>query len=311
MLKFEQLRYFQATAETGSFAAAGKKIHLSASAIAHGINALESHLGVVLLARKPASGVTVTPEGRQFLKQCQTAISEVESLESNFRSSDKLLQGELVVGCQEALTWSVAPRAIEILSQRHPDLHISLKTIFMDQRYQPLEDGDVDILLTFLVDETPPSCYTSMTLCNPNTYALMSANHPVYREGERIQLETLVNYPQIFIQDGPAMGLFAGMYKEAGLEPKSAVGSNISSGAQAVVGKTDAICLRIVRPSIHFSPLGDEIGYMEIQNEVKRPKVSIMTHKATHNDTPRKRMVFMEACKELFDSGAMRENFFY
>lgn len=59
-----ELRAFSAVAEEGSVSAAGRKLHLSQSAVSQTIQSLERQLGVQLLIRG-AGGVTLTTAGRR------------------------------------------------------------------------------------------------------------------------------------------------------------------------------------------------------------------------------------------------------
>ena len=49
---FDQLRVFLAVVETGSFAAAGRKLNRAVSVISYGIGNLEAQLGLTLFERE-------------------------------------------------------------------------------------------------------------------------------------------------------------------------------------------------------------------------------------------------------------------
>lgn len=66
-LKLNHLRYYVAATETGSFVAAGERLHISKTSIPHGVSCLGSLLGTQLLLLKRSGGVTTTPEGEKFL----------------------------------------------------------------------------------------------------------------------------------------------------------------------------------------------------------------------------------------------------
>lgn len=69
-----------AAAEAGSFAGAGRRLHLSTPALAKQINAFEAEYGLTLFSRS-RTGVELTPAGREFvedarpiMRQCEDAI---------------------------------------------------------------------------------------------------------------------------------------------------------------------------------------------------------------------------------------------
>jgi DNA-binding transcriptional LysR family regulator len=235
---------------------------------------------------------------------------EIESIDEIFKNKKQKLKGELVVGCQEGLSWCLTPRVIAELSCRHPDLKVITKTTWMDSRYAALESGEVDILVTFLVNETAPSVYNAAVLCQPGTVAMMRQGHPL-DNGKKVHLKELAKYEQVMINDGPGFNLFHAMYEERGLNPERMSMSNISTSAQSIVGCSDAVSLRILKPAHHLSPLGDEIVYPALADKVKGPDIVAITHKARSSANALKQEVFISLCQELFSSGKMREHMVY
>src|ERR1700748_3985780 len=229
MLKTEQLRCFIATVDAGSIAAAGARLNLSPSAVGYAIDALEDQLKTSLLIRRRSAGVSLTPDGARLLQLVRPLVQEIVDVNNLFAGRDGNLTGELIIGCQEALSWSIAPRAIERISKRHPSLNIALKTIFMDQGNRPLIDAEVDVLVTFLVNPAEDPGIDQEILCYPKPYAMMRRHHLLDRDGAPVLLAELSKYPQLFIQDGPALDLFAGMYRDQDLSPHYSMVANIST----------------------------------------------------------------------------------
>jgi DNA-binding transcriptional LysR family regulator len=310
MIKIEYLRYFKVTADKGSFAAAAEALHVSATSVVHGINSLEDHFGVSLFVRRKAIGITLTPDGQKLVKRVKALMLEIESIDETFKSKKQRLKGELVVGCQEGLSWCLTPRVISELSRKHPDLKIITKTTWMDSRYESLETGEVDILLTFLVNETAPPHYDSTILCQPGTVAMMRKGHPL-DSGKDVHLADLADYEQVMINDGPGYGLFYTMYEERELDPQKMTMSNISTSAQSIVGLSDAVSLRIMKPAHGLSPLGDAVVYPRVADDVVGPDIVAVTHKARSPANALKQEVFIAQCQELFSSGEMKQHIDY
>lgn len=141
MLKLEHLRSFIAAADTGSIATAGARLHMSPSAVSYAIDALGEELGTCLLIRRRSVGVGLTADGVRLVRVARPWLQQVADIDGMFTARERKLTGELIVGCQEALSWSLAPRAIAELSRRPPVIDVSLKTIFMDQGNRPLIVG--------------------------------------------------------------------------------------------------------------------------------------------------------------------------
>ncbi|WP_427965476.1 LysR family transcriptional regulator [Altererythrobacter sp.] len=310
MLKIDHLRYFVAAAETGSFLAAASRVRISPSSISYAVDCLEDSLGTALFVRKAAAGVVLTNDGNRLLRRAKSLIHEMEDLETRFGRHSGGLVGDLVVGCQEGLTWTLAPHAFSIVKRDNPDLNISLKTIWLDTRFASLDNGEVDVLLTFLIGEKPPKHYASTLLCRPQVYALMRKGHPL-DNGKPVALQDLANYPQVQMQDGPAFDYYYNMYRSIGAEPVVQTASNVSMCAQALIGRSDAVSLRIMRPSHTISPLGDEIVYPLLTDQVTLSSLYAITVSDKKLEAGDKRYEFIQVCKEQFDNGEMKANFYY
>lgn len=310
MIKIDYLKHFIAAAETGSFSMAASKVSISPTSIRHSIEKLETGLNTTLFIRRPAEGVSLTEDGQRLLRRSRHLINDAEDINGLFLSKDRKLRGNLIIGCQEGLTWSLVPRALEKMNELHPDLNISVKTVWMDTKFEKLESADVDVLLTFTILDELPTKYTVIDLCKPQACAMMRKGHPL-DTGHPVALKDLSAYPHIFIQDGPAWPLFYGMYKERNLKPEIYMYSNISTGAQSAVGRTDAISLRILRPANTRTPLGDQMVVPMVKDKVQQPRLIAATNRIKRPLRLDKRVVFMDICKELFDGGDMKSHVYY
>jgi DNA-binding transcriptional LysR family regulator len=90
------LSAFVQAAETGSFAAAGRKIGLTASAVGKGVARLEQRLGVRLFHRDTRN-MTLTEEGRLLLDRCRRIFEEVDAAEMELTRTAVAPSGRLRV----------------------------------------------------------------------------------------------------------------------------------------------------------------------------------------------------------------------
>jgi len=310
MIKIDYLRHFIAVTETGSFSGAATKANISTTSIRNSIEKLEAGLNTTLFVRKPADGVSLTDDGKRLLEQSKDLITNVDEIEGSFIAPDRKLRGNLTIGCQEGLTWSLIPRAIKKINEAHPDLNISVKTVWMDTKFTTLDDAEVDVLITFIIHKNIPQKYSVTDLCAPQTCVMMRKGHPL-DDGKPVKLKNLAQYPHIFIIDGPAWKLFSTMYFERQLEPNIHMYSNISTGAQSVVGSSDAVSLRILRPSNPFTPLGDPMVVPPLEDKVQKPRLIAATSRIRRPSSLDKRLIFIKICEELFNNGDMRNHIYY
>jgi DNA-binding transcriptional LysR family regulator len=92
------LRLFDAAGRRLSFKSAAEELHITPSAVSHGIRALEAWLGVVLFARG-RRGLTLTKEGREYLPYVREGLATLEAGAGRIGNDHS----------QKAITISVAP----------------------------------------------------------------------------------------------------------------------------------------------------------------------------------------------------------
>ena len=79
-MNFQQCRYVQTIAETGSFSKAAKKLFLTQPNLSASIRDLEEELGVQLFERSN-TGAKLTDDGHDFLKYAKRILGELDLLE--------------------------------------------------------------------------------------------------------------------------------------------------------------------------------------------------------------------------------------
>jgi DNA-binding transcriptional LysR family regulator len=87
---FDQLRIFLAVVDTGSFAAAGRRLGRAVSVISYGIANLEAQLGIVLFDREGTRRPRLTVAGRAVLAEARTIGQGMDGLRAKVKG---LLEG--------------------------------------------------------------------------------------------------------------------------------------------------------------------------------------------------------------------------
>ncbi|VEJ53282.1 D-malate degradation protein R [Pragia fontium] len=129
---------FIAVANSGSFAGAAEKLHLTRSAVSKTIARLESKIGVTLFQRTTRKQ-SLTDEGQLFYEHCHRALNEIQ------RAQDILNEGKIQVsGCLRVSVpvlfghLCIAPLLTELV-QSHPNLQLEIS--FNDRAVDLIEDG--------------------------------------------------------------------------------------------------------------------------------------------------------------------------
>ncbi|WP_250517798.1 LysR substrate-binding domain-containing protein [Caballeronia sp. INDeC2] len=130
------LRYFQAVARLGSFAAAANELHVTHWAVGKQIRMLEDWFGVPLFERR-ARGVVPTDEGTTLLGDVNGAFARLSSSVGRLRreSIARRIKGVVRVNALAsfALCWLI-PRLAEFQA-RYPEVDVRLSTTSRRLRY--------------------------------------------------------------------------------------------------------------------------------------------------------------------------------
>ncbi|HEY9090693.1 LysR family transcriptional regulator [Parasphingorhabdus sp.] len=82
---FDQLKIFLAVVETGSFAAAGRRLNRATSVISYGITNLEAQLGLSLFDREGTRKPRLSAAGRAVLAEARAVSKDMDGLRAKVR----------------------------------------------------------------------------------------------------------------------------------------------------------------------------------------------------------------------------------
>jgi len=132
MDKLRALELFVATAETGSFSAAGRLYGLSPASVSRHINDLEGSLGVTLIHRSTRS-LGLTESGANYLRDVRTILASVRAADTAVADLTEQPHGLLRVHSRTMFGLSVLTRLQPAFQELYPelvvDLHLSEKLV--------------------------------------------------------------------------------------------------------------------------------------------------------------------------------------
>ncbi len=85
------LKYAVETARVGSINKAAENLYIGQPNLSRAIKEFEKSLGITIFVRS-AKGMTVTPEGEEFLRYAQKILAEIDSLEAMYKNGMKVKQ---------------------------------------------------------------------------------------------------------------------------------------------------------------------------------------------------------------------------
>jgi DNA-binding transcriptional LysR family regulator len=152
MAEIDHLRTFVTVAESGGFAAAARRLGVSAPAVTRAVAALEQHLGARLLHRTTRH-VRVTDIGERFLQDARRILAELDEAESSARGAHSEPQGELAITASVMFgRLHVAPLLFDFLA-RYP--RVTSRALFVDRVVNLMEEGfDVAVRIAHLPDSS-------------------------------------------------------------------------------------------------------------------------------------------------------------
>ena len=146
MDRFDAMRLFLRVAELGSFSAVALQAGVARSVVTRQIAALETHLGVKLMARSTRR-LALTSAGSAYLEKCRVILNLVEAAEADVAAERLTPRGNIRISLP--LSFGIrrlAPLLLDF-SQRHPE--VSLDMDYSDRRINLIEEGiDLAIRIT-------------------------------------------------------------------------------------------------------------------------------------------------------------------
>ena len=151
-----QLHYFVAIAQSGSFSAASKTLHIAQPALSRQIQNLEASLGIELFDRH-ARGVSLTPAGCQFLKDVKQIINLIEVAKDKAVRIDREKRASINIGLSQLYLLSgKAQRDIEAFQKGHPHLTVNLFTMRSSEQLVAIKEGRLDAGFVFFRPHNDP-----------------------------------------------------------------------------------------------------------------------------------------------------------
>lgn len=142
-MEIRVLRYFLAVAREESITAAANFLHLTQPTLSRQIHDLEEELGQRLLIRK-SHRVALTPEGMLLRKRAEEILSMVDKTESEFRSLETTVSGDVYIGSGETQAIRQIAEIICRLQQEYPDIHYHMHSGNAQDITDRLDNGLLD-----------------------------------------------------------------------------------------------------------------------------------------------------------------------
>lgn len=196
-MELRQLQLLLTVIESGGYAAAGKQLNLSHSAIHRQIRMLEQELDCHLLAR---SGRCVAPTepGRVLAGLAQQIRDQIAEARQQVNDLTSLQSGHLRIGTTSSILVSYLPTVLQCFSKKFPGVRFQLVTGIADDLIEDVLRGKLDLGILFNPTDLRrrmPELEIEILYCEEFDWAIGNG-HPLAMQ-DQVTLAQLAAYPLI------------------------------------------------------------------------------------------------------------------
>lgn len=264
-----QLEYFVAAAEAGTISEAARSLYVSESAIGAAIDQLEKQLGVRLMTRRKAHGLSLTPEGNLALHHARDLLSDAQELANSLDPS--VVAGSLSVGCFPTLAAPLLTGAVSRYCREYPDVDLDVDVTSAESLLDKVEQGRLDVAV--LYDYDIDTALESALLTEIRAHILLPADHPL-AAAEEVSFAQVIDEPFICYNRASAWLHTRSLLNAANASPNIRFRTHDYEFTRSLVGDGHGWAVLVVRPNTDITNTGSRVVMKEITPQV--PPVGIM-----------------------------------
>jgi DNA-binding transcriptional LysR family regulator len=296
-MTLRQMEYFVAVAERGSIAAAAAQLPISESAVSVAISELESIVGVRLLHRVRARGVTLTAAGMALLPELRSLVARARELERNAADIGGAVAGELKVALDPVLTPVLLPGLMSGFLSRYPAVNFSFMEGNAGEAQDWLSQGRCDVVLMYDLDVREDLSAHPLFTVRPK---VLVAESFVGSRDRSISLRSLESEPMILIDISPGEAFYRAILSSAKVTPRVAHQTSNVEGVRALVARGFGWSMLLQHSPTNVSYEGRAFRELDIAEDV--PEVALLAVTERGHLT-RRTVAFRDYCTKHFAAG--------
>jgi len=197
-MDLRQLEILKAVADTGSFTGAGRRLHVSQSAVSRQILLLEAELNEPLFWRIKRK-VRITPAGESILQLAIRVFDDIKETTAGITETQEKLTGTVRLVGGMTVSLYVFPSLLKEFRRLHPEVDVKVMTGSSDRLLRKLRSGAADMgLLTLPISE--PDLITTPVM-REEMMLVTFPSHPLAKK-PRVEPQDLVRQPFILYEPG-------------------------------------------------------------------------------------------------------------
>jgi DNA-binding transcriptional LysR family regulator len=190
------LKMFCAVAENGGLGAASNQLHLTPSAISHGLKSLERQLGCRVFERA-GKRLVLNQAGEHLLAKIKPALAELDAAAESLKRLGKWGQTRLRLGAAASLCQHLLPRVIRELKKSYPKLELQVESGDTAELIKMVRGNQIDLALGVAPDHD--SGLEARPLFRDELMFVLAPSHP-WAEGKPLSRDDLRTQPLILYQ---------------------------------------------------------------------------------------------------------------
>jgi len=267
-----QLEYFVAVADAGSVTGAAAAVHLSQSAMSTALAALERSLGVQLIVRRHARGVTLTPAGAAFLVEARALLAQASDLGQLAAHLGGSVAGDFTLGVFAVVAPYVVPDLLEGASTRLPAVELRTAEEALDGLLAGLRTGRFELALGYDLLADPDVEVEVLAEVAP--HVLLPAGHPLAGR-RRVSLRALADEPLVLLDLPHSREYFARLFAASGVSPRVRHRTLSAELARALVARGGCYTVLNLRPRVDLSIDGSPYAVVPLDVPLPREESSL------------------------------------
>jgi LysR family transcriptional regulator, hydrogen peroxide-inducible genes activator len=199
-MELQQLRYFCAIADTGSFSRAAQQTHVSQPSLSQQIRKLEDELGARLFDRLGRS-VRLTEMGSAFLPRARGVLRELEAARNEVVERTASVAGTVCVGVIPTIAPYYLPPVLAGFARECPQARVTVVEEITPLLLDRLRAGAMDVALVALPLTVRGHEFEAFPLAIEKLFAVLPTKHRLAKR-RTVLLEDLEDEPFLLLRDG-------------------------------------------------------------------------------------------------------------
>jgi DNA-binding transcriptional LysR family regulator len=296
MMRFtlKQIEYFVAAAETGSVTLASERVHISQPSISAAISGLEREFGIQLFIRHHAQGLSLTPQGRRFLREAKNLLLQGEELMAAATELTTKVGGLLNLGCLTTLYPLVIPELFQAFKARHPAVRLAATACDQAALFEQLRSGHCALGLTYDMNIPPDFDFQPFATVPP--YAFVSTRHPLATR-RCVTIEELAEHPFLLIDLPISREYFLSLFHRIGLTPTIAGRFEHMDVIRSLVARGEGFGMANAQPRNRAALDGGELVYLALEGDPHPLTLGVLMVKGMR--CTQTMGAFLELCRDV------------